>query len=352
MIKITNMKKQDKQMFNVVNPPHLYMGFEKNELMLKTFLLMSIIAIASVIVMGLGAFIHIITALGVVLIVHSGIQSYQKWKGNDFTYETPASSMVAGLIVGLAMPIASPYEITALVAFLMILVFKYGQGKFLKRKYLNPAAASKTILLLLLSAMVFLEDSLAKGLIFHPHHLELNLLTAEGFNDSMWIFDGKIIPILGIELSAPLGLIFWQTHGWVGGASSITVLIIGSIAAYGLRYKWRIIVSGMGTMTLLALGIGFIIGPDPFSRIAFHVFTGSFIFMIFFMATEPQSTPMPEISQYIFGISLALITFMLQLLNVLGGSIFALIILNLATPLLDKPIIRTPFGHKESIGGV
>ncbi|MBD3214712.1 MAG: hypothetical protein GF311_19025 [Candidatus Lokiarchaeota archaeon] len=301
---------------------------------------------------GKGALNHILIALGTVLIVHGVIHSYQKIKGIDYTYETLASPMVAGLIVGLAMPIAAPYYITAIVAFIMILVFKYGQGRFFKRKYLNPAAASKTFILVLLSAMIFLEDSLDIGLLFHTHHLELNLLTAEGFNDSMWIFDGKVIPFLNIELSAPWGLILWQTHGWIGGASSITVLIVGSIAAYWLRFKWRIIVSGLISMTLLSLGIGLIVGPDPFGRIAFHVFTGSFIFMIFFMATEPQSTPMPEISQYIFGISVAVLTFIFQLFNVLGGSIFALVILNLATPLLDKPILRTPFGHKESEGGV
>jgi len=338
-------------MYQVVRPPHLYIGVEKNELMLKTFLLMCIIAVASVIIMGLGAFIHIITALGVVLIVNGIINSYQRWKGRKITYESPASPMVAGLIVGLAMPIASPYEITALVALLMILGLKYGQGKIFSRKYLNPAAASKTILLLLLSAMIFFEDSLAKGLIFHPHHLDLNLLTAEGFNDSMWIFDGKIIPILGLELSAAQGLIFWQTHGWIGGASGIIVLLVGSIGAYWLRYKWRIIISGIGSMMILSILIGIFVGPDPISRIAFHVFTGSFIFMIFFMATEPQSTPMPEISQYIFGVSVAVLTFILQLFNILGGSIIALIILNLMTPLLDRLIIKTPFGHKESNGG-
>ncbi|MGM0469752.1 MAG: RnfABCDGE type electron transport complex subunit D, partial [Promethearchaeati archaeon] len=312
VIKVSSEKIKDEDMYHVVRPPHIYMGFEKNELMLKTFLLMGIIAIVSVLIMGLDALIHIITALGVVFLFHSIVYLYQRWKDKSITYETPSSPMVAGLIVGLSMPIAGPFYITALVALLMISIFKYGQGKIFKRKYLNPAAASKTILLLLLSVMIFFEDSLAKGLILHPHHLGLNLLTAEGFNNAMWIFDGKIIPLLGIELTAAQGLIFWQTHGWIGGASGITVLIIGSIAAYWLRYKWRIIFAGISTMTLLAVGIGLIVGPDPFSRIAFHIFTGSFIFMIFFMATEPQSTPMPERSQYIFGITLAILTFLLQ----------------------------------------
>lgn len=345
--------------YNKVEPPNLHIGFTKDDLMLRTFLMLAIIGLISVIVFmatdlqtGIKALLHILVALGTTLIVHDILFSYQRWKGLEVTYESPSSHLVAGMILGLAMPIASPIEITAAVALLMVLAFKYGQGKFFTRKYLNPAAASKLILLLLLSVLIFLESPLSTGMIFHPHHLELNLLTAEGFNNSMWIFAGKVIPFFNIELSASQALFLWQTHGWIGGASSITVLIVGLIAAYWLRYKWRIIIGGLLTMTLLAFGIGLIVGPNPFARIAFHVCTGSFIFMIFFMATEPQSSPMPEFSQYIFGISVAVLTFIFQLLNVLGGSIIALVILNLATPLLDKPIFRTAYGHKESNGGI
>lgn len=333
------------QVFNMEDPPHLHIGFDKKELMLKTFLLMSIIALASVIIMGMDAFLHIIIALGVVLIVHGTIYSYQIWKGIEPTYKSHLSPLVAGLIVGLAMPIASPFFVTALVSLLMISVFKYGQGRFFDRKYLNPAAASKVILLLLLSL-----ESLDAGLLFHTHHLDLNLITAEGLQSSMWIFSRETLPIIGTELSAAQSLFLWQTHGWIGGASSLVVLIVGTIAAYWLRYKWRIIASTLGTMTVLAAGMGLYLGGDPILRIAFHVFTGSVIFLAFFMATEPQSTPLPERSQYIFGITLAVLTFILQLLNILGGSVIALVILNIATPYLDKIGIKTPYGHKESGG--
>lgn len=343
--------KKNSKNYKVVRPPNFYMGFTKDELMFKTFIMLSIIAIVSVIILGVEALIHILTSLGTVLVVHNLIYSYQKWKGLPITYESPTSNLVAGMIVGLAMPIAGPYEVTAGVALLTVLVFKYGQGKYFERKYLNPAAVSKVILLVLLSAMIFFEDSLSLGLIFHPHHLELNLLTAEGFLEAMWIFERVTLPFTEINLSAAQSLFFWQTHGWIGGACGIFVLIIGLIATYKLRYKWRIVASTLITMTILALGISLIVGNDPILRIAYHVFTGSVIFMVFFMATEPQSTPMPEISQYIFGIALAIITFILQLFNVLGGSIIALVILNLATPYLDKIVIKTPYGHKESNGG-
>jgi len=337
--------------FRVVDPPNLHIGFTKDELMLYTFLMMSIIAFASVVIMGVNALIHILTALGTVLIAHNLIWLYQKRKGLPVTYESPASPLVAGMIVGLAMPIAAPFEVTAGVALLMIVVFKYGQGKYFKRKYLNPAATSKVLLLVVLSLLFFLEEPLATGLILHPHHLELDLFTAEGFRNSMWIFGPKKLPITGIEITAAQGLFFWQTHGWIGGACGILVLVVGTVAAYWLRYKWRIIASALITMLLMAMIYGFIVG-DPLLRIAFHVFTGSFIFMVFFMASEPQSTPMPEISQFIFGISLAVLTFILQLFNVLGGSIIALVLLNIATPFLDKVTIKKPYGLKESKGGL
>ncbi|MFP4000717.1 MAG: RnfABCDGE type electron transport complex subunit D [Thermoplasmata archaeon] len=335
----------ESNLYKMENPPHLHIGFEKTELMLKTFLLMGIIAVASVIVMGLDALIHIMIALGTVLVVHGIINSYQIMKGIKPSYESPASPLVVGMIVGLSIAIASPFWVTAAVALLAILVFKYGQGKYFERKYLNPAAASKVLLLLLLTLR-----SLDFGLLFHTHHLDLNITTAEGLQSSMWIFSRETLPLLG-DLSPAQSLFLWQTHGWVGGGSSLVVLIVGALAAYWLRYKWRIILSTLGTMTILAAGFGLYLGGDPILRIAFHVFTGSVIFLAFFMATEPQSTPMPERSQYIFGISLAILTFIFQLFNVLGGSVIALVIMNFATPYLDKIGIKTPYGHRETRGG-
>lgn len=327
-----------------VRPPHIHMGFSKDELMLKTFLMLTIIAIGSSIIMGINALIHILTALGTVFVIHTLIISFQKLKKKTVSYNSYTSTLVAGMIVGLAMPIAGPFYITAAVASVTVLVFKFGQNWVFIRKYINPAAGAKTVLLGLVSVMLFFENSLSIGQLFHPHHLELNLWTAEGFEASMWIF--QRVTIFGRDLSATASLLFWQTHGWIGGACGILVLIVGSVATIWLRYKWRIVVSALLTMIGLAVIFGLILRDDVLLRISFHVFTGSFIFMVFFMATEPQSTPLPELSQIIFGISLAVITFFLQLFNVLGGSIFALVLLNIATPFLDKIGFRKPYGLK------
>lgn len=354
------MKEREKSTFyKIANPPHVHIGFDKNELMIKTFLLMAIIAYASVMVMGIPALIHILVALGTVLVVHSVIESYQKWKGMKPTYDSPASPLVAGMIVGLSMPLEAPYLVTFVVAFLTMLVFKYIQGKYFDHKYLNPVASSKSLVLLILYAVqrfdVF-EGALEGGMLFHPHHYQYSMMSGEGFENMMSFFETSFvneIPFLGIELSSIQAHFLWQPHGWIGSGMGIVVLIVGAFAVYWLRYKWRIVVSTLATMSVLAVAAALIWESGDVStgemitmRIAFHVFSGSVLFMAFFMATEPQSTPMPEVSQYLFGIGLAVLTFVFQLYGFLGGAIIALVIMNFMTPLLDRIVIKKPYGHR------
>lgn len=320
--------------YYVVEPPHIHLGITKNKLMMNTFVVMSLLAAVAVLAIGVEALVHILVALISVLIVYYAILFYERSKGLAPTYRTPSSPLVAAMIVALSMPVAAPYQVTVVIAVLTILIFKYAQGRIFGRKYVNPAAAAKVLVLILLSIV-----ELRTGMILHPHHLRLDLLTASGFLRAVSFFESE-------TLTAFQSLILWKHHGWIGGASGITVLIVGAISAFWLRLKWRIPLSMLGTMTVLAALTGFLTGGDSLLRIAFHVFTGSVIFMAFFMATEPQTTPMPEKSQYIFGVLLAVFTFALELANILGGSIIALVALNLVTPYLDKIGLKRPYGHK------
>ena len=55
------------------------------------------------------------------------------------------------------------------------------------------------------------------------------------------------------------------------------------------------------------------------------------------MATDPASTPLSYTGQIIFGVGLGVLTVLIQTnMNFFGGSILALIIMNLTAPTLDK----------------
>ncbi len=325
--------------YGVELPPHIHSGIHKNTLMIKVFFCMCLPAAAAVGAMGTGALFHILLAIATVLGLHIALVGVERLTGKPSLDPSLDSPLVAGMIVGLSMPIAAPYYATAVVAGGTMVVFKWLQGKLLGRKYLNPAAAAKLAVLLALTLAVGLRT----GLLFHPHHLDLEFWTATGLSDAlarMYADQPGLTPAQS--------LLLWKDHGWIGGASGVAVLVAGLAAVVWLKLKWRIVLSLLGMVAILAIFTGLLTGGSLLDRLAFHLFTGSVIFMGFFMATEPQSTPLTEGGQLAFGALLGLGTFLLQQMNVLGGSILVLIVLNLFTPLLDRIGMRRSYGHRRA----
>ncbi len=90
-------------------------------------------------------------------------------------------------------------------------------------------------------------------------------------------------------------------------------------------------------------------GGDTFLRLGFELFIGSSIFLAFFMLTDPASTPLTYSGQAIFGVGVGVLTVVIQTyMNFLGGSILALVIMNLTSPLLDNVGLRKPTVEKKT----
>ena len=135
-------------------------------------------------------------------------------------------------------------------------------------------------------------------------------------------------------------------HGWIGGVSSIAVIAVGmGLFALCRGYiKWRITMAYLVTTLLFSIGMGYTYGGDITLRLTFHLFMGSSIFMAFFMATDPATTPLTRLGQIIFGVGLAILTVLIQVyIGFLGGSILALVIMNLTCPLLDRVGVPKPY---------
>jgi ferredoxin len=128
-------------------------------------------------------------------------------------------------------------------------------------------------------------------------------------------------------------------HGWIGGASSVAVIAVGvALLALCRGYiKWRITATYLATVAVSAFVLSFVYGGDPLLRVSFHLFIGSSIFLAFFMATDSATTPLTYLGQVIFGIGLGTLTVLIQVyMSFFGGSILALVIMNLTSPILDK----------------
>jgi len=267
------------------------------------------------------------------------------------SYSIGVPTMNAGEALPLSMLCAPKCFIyVALISFIGLVVFKKLQGGLFGRKLVNPAAAAKLLVLLpFLTSTFLVKDHWAAmdaGGIGVPK-LASNLMTEYGtFADSIKYCYG--LPGAADPGSLNSLMILTKFHGWPGGASSIAVIIVGAILIFLLRdyFKWKITATYLGSVAAMSLIMTGIYGGDPMTRLIFELFLGSSIFLAFFMATDPASTPYSRTGQILFGISLGVLTVLIQTyMNFFGGALLALVIMNLTVPLLDRIGIHKPFGR-------
>jgi len=324
----------------------------KDLLMLYTFLALCLPAAVAVWVHGLHVLIVILVAVGVAIAAH--VLSIYGLKREEVRH--PFSAMVTGMIVALSYSftvtattqavtqVLDDAIIVAITAWLAEMIKK--RQNFLNKKYVNPAGAAKLLVLTIIPL---------RGIAQYTLPL-INLRTSWEFfffptEHSIYPLGNQTNFLKGVKLhygENPIQtLILLKNHGWIGATSSIAVLISALALIVLLRgyIKWRIPLVYLSVMTVLSASYWLIMSEGKYFplelRVAFHVFTGSVFFLAFFMATDPPTTPLTHLGQGLFAVGLGVLTFVFQLgLNFFGGSILALVIMNLMVPLMDRVGIR------------
>ena len=248
-------------------------------------------------------------------------------------------------------PLEAPqcFVYVALMSAIGLVIFKKIVG-LSGRKYVNPAAATKIVVMIpfintLLIAIDHLKSSaLGVPLLSGPIGLSspVNGNGLAGFGSYVIsCFSNSNLAVPAATTNNLLQVMFLDKfHAWPGGASTIAVIVVGiAFFAVARRYvKWRITVSYLVTAAIMALLLSFAYGDaDLTVRLLFTLFIGSSIFLAFFMATDPATTPLTYTGQAIFGVGVAILTVLMQTYTqFFGASFVALIIMNLTVPALDR----------------
>ncbi|MGF3522035.1 MAG: RnfABCDGE type electron transport complex subunit D [Candidatus Bathyarchaeia archaeon] len=244
--------------------------------------------------------------------------------------------------VGLPVDAPGAFVYVGLISLVGMVLFK----KVLPHKF-NPAAAAKFLVLLPLFNSIFIAvDHLKTGWLGVP------ALAGPLGGGVMPVGDNGMAsfasylqgcfanPATTTPPDVTYIMIFEKFHGWVGGASSIAVIIAGiALFVVARRFiKWRITLAYFATVALMSIIMSIAYADtDMTYRLLFSVFIGSSIFMGFFMATDPATTPLTYTGQLIFGVGLGVLTILIQTyMNFFGGSILALLIMNLTVSKLDQ----------------
>lgn len=115
----------------------------------------------------------------------------------------------------------------------------------------------------------------------------------------------------------------------------IPLIVVGSLALFAFLFD--VLPSGERGVNLL------------YATIA-HVLSGGLLFGAVFMATDYATSPNTFLGNVIFAVGIGLITALIRSFgNFPEGFSFALLIMNLTVPLIDKYIIPKPFGYVKPV---
>ncbi|NQT56918.1 MAG: RnfABCDGE type electron transport complex subunit D, partial [Desulfobacteraceae bacterium] len=99
---------------------------------------------------------------------------------------------------------------------------------------------------------------------------------------------------------------------------------------------WEISLSFLAGVFVTALLFN-VSNPDKYADPVFHLLTGYTLIGAFFLATEDSSSPVNFIPMLIYGIFAGILTVLIRNIGAfVDGVVFAILMMNVANPLLDK----------------
>lgn len=133
-----------------------------------------------------------------------------------------------------------------------------------------------------------------------------------------------------------LDLILGQQVGGIGTPAVLLILIGGLYLLFKKIIPWEIPVS-FSSGLLLFSSVFWLADSSQYANPLFHLVTGNAMFGIFFLSTDTASSPFNRWGMIVFGLGCGFLTVIFRVWSVYpDGVIFAILVMNLFTPLLDK----------------
>ncbi|MBL3591525.1 MAG: RnfABCDGE type electron transport complex subunit D [gamma proteobacterium endosymbiont of Lamellibrachia anaximandri] len=255
------------------------------------------------------------------------------------------SAALTGLLLGLTLPPALPIWMAFLGG-----VVSIGLGKViwggLGNNLFNPALVGRAFLLGTFPIAMTTWYA-AQG---PEHFFDLYSSTlATPFMQATWDTMSGASP-LGLmkfeyEGTAISSLFIGNTAGSLGETSSLLLLLGGLWLWFRRDLDWRIPASIFLTAGIFS-AILFAVDAERFPSPLFTLFSGGMMLGAIYMATDPVTSPLTPRGSWIFG---AGIGFLVVLIRVFGGMpegmMYAILLMNAATPLIDRYTQPRVFGR-------
>lgn len=244
---------------------------------------------------------------------------------------TDGSAIVTGLILAFNLPPSLPLWIVVIGAIFSIGVCKMTFGG-LGQNIVNPAIGGRVFLLMSFPAQM--TNWTVDG---QTGATPLGLVKEA-------IKSGKSISEVA-DIPSSADLFLGNVGGSMGEVSAIALIIGFAFLLITRIITWHIPVAVVGSMFVFQ-GLLFVANPDAFVDPLFAILTGGALLGAIFMATDYVTSPMTHKGMIIYGCGIGLLTVVIRNFGAYPeGMSFAILIMNLVTPLINRYCKPKRFGE-------
>ena len=231
------------------------------------------------------------------------------------------NAAVVGLLLGMLLPATTPWYAVIVGAFVAMLVGKHMYGG-LGCNPLNPALVALAILLLSWKMLLDFDHALRNYDLGFAMTYPLTVMKYFG-------------PKTASEYSL-WGMFLGRQSGAIGATFGLGIVLGGLYLILRGFIRWEIPVSYLAGIFITAFF--FSLGnPEKYGGPIFHLVTGYTLISAFFLATEDSSSPVNTLPMVVYGLGGGALTVLIRNVgSFVDGAVFAILLMNIANPLLDK----------------
>ncbi|HDS84598.1 MAG TPA: RnfABCDGE type electron transport complex subunit D [Phycisphaerales bacterium] len=254
------------------------------------------------------------------------------------------SAVVTGVILALSLPPMAPYSAAIVGSVFAIVIAKMVFGG-LGSNVFNPAMAARA----------FMAASFGAAMTTWtvPATVDASLPTIAAANTSAttqatplaWSKAVQKGQVEATYINEQASWAFWgEVGGCLGETSALALLIGGAYLLIRRTITWHIPAAVLLSAGGIALA-AWLIKPEAYVNPLLHLFGGGLLICAFFIATDPVTAPLSVKGMWIFGIGVGAL---IMLIRIVGeypeGVMYAVLIMNAFTPLIDRFCKLTPAG--------
>lgn len=274
-------------------------------------------------------------------------------------YLTDGSAIVTAILLALCLPPLAPWWLIVSGTAFAILLAKHAFGGLGMNPF-NPAMVGYAVLLVSFPAQLLQwlpPDVPELQRVDIPFSATVTTILTGRLPDAFtWDAITSPTPLDALRTNLAMGMTMQEAHaspifGGLGGRGWEWInlaTLAGGIWLLATRIiRWHIPVAMLGSIAVCA-SIMYALDPGAYAGPVFHLTSGASMLGAFFIATDPVSAATSDRGRLIYAAGIGVLTYVIRTWGGYpDGVAFAVLLMNLAVPLIDRHTIPRIYGHAE-----